>query len=108
MASVGVNVSKVAEVKEGAGLVVRPRANGHANRARDRGGDHPQPMASEAFGRSEGPAVDSAITRAAALGVSLEAAQHLDGGAMDAALRLSEEQLNAVALFTRISVVASV
>ena len=65
-------------------------------------------MASEALGRSEGPAVDGAITRAVAFGVSLEAAQHLDGGAMNAALYLSEEQLNAVALFTRISVVASV
>ena len=58
----------------------------------------PKPVAGEALGGGERSAVYGAIAGAIAVGVTLEAAQHLDCTAMDSAGRLGEQQLGAVGI----------
>jgi hypothetical protein len=62
-------------------------------------------VAGEAFGSCAGPAIDSAVTRAFVCGAALEAMQHADCGFVYATEHFSDEQLNAVALIARVSIV---
>ena len=82
---------------------MRPHAERRANCTSNGGRDHPHPVAGEAFGSREGPAVDSPITRTIALHVTLEAAQDLDGGAVNPPKCFRDEQLNAVAFRARVA-----
>ena len=104
----GVDAGGDAVVEEATGHVMRPYADGRAHRSCDGGGDQAQPVAGEALGSGEGAAVDGAVARAVARDVTLEAAQHPDEAAVDAAERLCDEQLDVVALLARVGVVASV